>query len=109
MGNGYNGWSNYETWNVKLWIDNDQGSYNYWNERAREAYKAAKPEYGFTRTERATIDLAEWLKDEINENAPEVEGTYADLLGAALSSVDWHEIATALIEDLDLDEDSEEE
>ncbi len=27
---GYNGWSNYETWNVKLWMDNDEGSYNYW-------------------------------------------------------------------------------
>jgi hypothetical protein len=29
---GYNGWSNYETWNVALWIDNDEGL----NELARE-------------------------------------------------------------------------
>ena len=29
----YNGWENYETWNVALWINNDEGLYNL----AREA------------------------------------------------------------------------
>ena len=29
----YNGWTNYETWNVALWIGNDEGLY----ELAREA------------------------------------------------------------------------
>ena len=25
----YNGWSNYETWNFKLWLDNDESVHNY--------------------------------------------------------------------------------
>ena len=25
----YNGWKNYETWNVALWIGNDEGMYNF--------------------------------------------------------------------------------
>ena len=33
----YQGWENYETWNAKLWIDNDFGEYTYWTEEAEEA------------------------------------------------------------------------
>ena len=32
---GYQGWTNYETWAVNLWLGNEQGSHEYWQEQAR--------------------------------------------------------------------------
>lgn len=39
----YNGWKNYETWNVALWAGNDEGSYGYVREnRPYDEEKAAR-------------------------------------------------------------------
>ncbi len=108
---GYNGWSNYETWNVALWIGNDQGSYNESYRMAQSAWDEAEADRTFTRVERATLDLAEsfkvWIEGE-NPLGRDVS-LFSDLLGAALSEVDWHEIAEHCIEDVDKAEEEEEE
>ena len=83
--NTYNGWTNYETWNVNLHIDNSYGSHRYWRERAEEC---------------TTSELAEELKWAFEDDMPELDATYGDLLGAALSNVNWYEIAEALIEEV---------
>jgi hypothetical protein len=91
----YNGWTNYETWNVKFWMDNDEGEYPYWQERAEE-----------NRDE--VYDLSQELKEYYQDNMPKLAGTYADLLGAALDSVNWYEIAENLLSDLEPEEEEEE-
>ena len=91
---GYNGWTNYETWVTKLWMDNDQASYNYFNDLARENRKSP-------------YDLSELIKDHFEENNPLNNlpaGVYHDLMNAALSEVNWREIAETLINDLDEEE-----
>lgn len=38
----YNGFTNYETWAVSLWLGNEYASYQYWRDVAREEWKRAK-------------------------------------------------------------------
>jgi hypothetical protein len=98
----YNGWTNYETWAVKLWMDNDEGEYNFWQEATREAWdNPADNRFIPSRKDRAIIALADRLKDVHEENQPEVTGVFADLLNAAMSEVDWREIAESLFSDFE--------
>lgn len=114
----YNGWTNYETWNVKLWMYNDQGSYQHYEQLAKDVYDGAQAEPSFTKLERAGISLAEMLKREFEEAWQEImeaagkhihlsSSVWADLMGAALSEVNWMEIANALLEDVEEEAASE--
>jgi hypothetical protein len=86
----YNGWTNYETWSVKLWIDD---SHYYWQEIVQE-YKdsdsGTKDVYG----------LAERIREEIEDNSPlNGASVYSQLLNGALCEVNWQEIAESLLEE----------
>ena len=88
----YNGWTNYETWAVSLWNDNEESSYRYWREEARRHAKDSDDQSDAIRS------LAQQLKEEISDNAPTTEpSVYSDLLNAALSEVNWAEIAENLL------------
>ena len=106
---GYNGYTNYETWNYKLWIDNDENSQNYWNDRAIDLYKIALGDDLFSRIDNAAFELKDELKNEIEENQPEVTGVYADLLNSAISEINFYEIALDILNDLKNENELEEE
>lgn len=95
----YNGWTNYETWAVKLWMDNEEGTQNYWQEIARETFEDAEADKTFSKEERAALTLMDNLKEQHEQALPELQGFAADLLNAAMSEVNWHEIAESLISD----------
>jgi hypothetical protein len=77
----YNGWSNYETWNVSLWLNNEQPTYFYLRELANEEDKS-------------DYEKAQELRDFVADHNPLAEDAsmFSDILGAALSDVDYREI-----------------
>jgi len=109
----YNGWTNYETWVVNLWMDNNEGSYDYWREVAEDIYKnkAHQPVLnGLSKMDDAVYLLADRLKndheeakDEILENMKLNASLWADLLGAALAETNWREIAEHLLENVEVE------
>jgi hypothetical protein len=102
----YNGYTNYETWAVMLWIDNNESSSAYWRQMAREMYyhRAAEQAH-FSREEDAVCLLAEKLRESYSDqmervlNDANVQGTvWADLLNASVCAVHFHEVAKNLME-----------
>lgn len=104
----YNGWTNYETWAVALWLDNEPGDYDAMERMAQEAWDDAEATSYMTREQAARYALAEAIREEMTEAMPDLGASmWSDLLGAAVSSVDWYEIADHYLDDVDKTEDTE--
>ena len=103
----YNGWSNYETWNFKLWLDNDQDLHNYIiGEIKKIKAFSSVPVY----------EVSNFLRSYIDDNVPNLNvstrsqsvhgsmsdknGFYDDILNAALRDINTYEIAESYLEDL---------
>ena len=107
----YNGWTNYETWVVNMWMDNEQGSHDYWVSVARRIYEHdAKEQKHFSKMEDAVGILADKLKNDHEEAKDEIFerlemncSLWADLLGAALAETNWHEIAEHLLQNVEVE------
>lgn len=118
----YNGWKNYETWAVALWIDNEEWSQERAQEIARDARREGPAHVnvksGIWEPERAAVyilsdALREWVRDTPQEDGgmlPDLGATLAaDLMGAALDEVDWREMAEHYLADLPADEEDNDE
>lgn len=97
----HNGWKNYPTWAVNLWLANDEGLYNEALERVAEVAGVTESTSDYwTLEESHRFNTADMLKDWVSDElAPDLGASFAaDLLGYALGEVDWHEIADAWLE-----------
>ena len=89
----YNGWANYETWNVGLWFMDDMVSVASDNGKAVDA---------------------DWCQDFVNEYMGNEyhsihTGFIGDVMNAFIRSVDWREIASHVNDDAELTDESEDE
>ena len=104
----YNGWSNYETWNFKLWLDNDQDVHNYIIDEIKKIKTI-----GY---DAETYEVSNFLRSYIDDNMPNLNvstksqsvhgsmcdknGFYSDILNTALRDINTYEIAESYLEDL---------
>ena len=86
----YNGWTNYETWCVNLWLTDDP----YLQEEIVGIVNQNQSGHIYP--------TADSLKDFVSEMNPLLDDAsmWSDLLTAALGSVDWFELAEHYLEDL---------
>ncbi len=99
----YNGWTNYETWVVNLWLTNDEDTYNRCRSLAQQCMEEAVADAVLSRKERACYQLSIELKEMLEDDNPLVSqaSVYSDLLNAAISEVNWQEIADHLLEEVE--------
>ncbi len=57
----YNGWYNYETWMVNMWMDNTQESHETWRAIARESIEAEESGHEGTNWFQFEDQLQEYL------------------------------------------------
>ena len=89
----YNGWTNWETWNFKLWIDNDEHTYNAMIELAEDVNGRDNAKSDFSK------ELEAWADDMRNEVKIEA-GFFADVCNAAIKEINFYEIAESYLSEV---------
>ncbi len=86
--NEYNGWTNYATWAVIVWIDASEELTSQCEELTAESWQGA-------------YKLGEQIKIVIKGHAVDftAEGMTIDLVEFALELVDWEQIALRMLQD----------
>lgn len=79
----YNGYANYPTWVVHLWLANTEDAYHEVRELLADA---GEPHQG-------AQDLKTWVE---SQSPIEETSMFTELLAWALQAVDWDEVAIAL-------------
>lgn len=82
----YNGWKNWQTWNVALWLGNDEGLYRAWRERVATRITCGK------------CITAQWARCVVRDLLPEGTPDMKPLPGRKYAGVDFRAIAEMMAE-----------
>ena len=99
--NTYNGYTNYETWNCALWLDNDQGTQEMMQEEAERLVAEMENPHDKDEVCGTTSLMADFIKsmvDEMHESVS-VSGMFEDLVNASLREIDYFDIAESQLAD----------
>jgi len=92
MDNKYNGWTNYETWNLNLWIRNDEEDHSHALEMAFDSLDEHE----------LSKKLKEWayyMADECISSSTSEFGFITDMIYSSIKEVNFYEVAKSLWEE----------
>lgn len=92
--NDYNGWANYETWNVTLWIDNDEGMYGL----VRDSLEELLDRNGNDWTNISLIDIKELVYDAFASWCGDDIKATPDGVRILDPKIEWAEVSDMLLE-----------
>jgi hypothetical protein len=99
----YNGYTNYETWNCALWLDNEQYTQEQISEHALNLVEGMTDLTDKDEIYSTTKELADFIENLVNEIYEEqlskLSGMVADLANASMREIDYFDIAQSQIAD----------
>lgn len=92
----HNGWTNYETWLVALWLDNEQ----YYQERCNEMALEERDAYNLGKQIEEMLDADHPFHGDnaSKENQMYAASFWSDLINSAMRDVNYFEIAEHYID-----------
>ena len=90
----YNGWTNWETWNFKLWLDNSEDSYKAVMFLALEVEESKEGAFTLSK------ELESLANDLCEESVVFESGFFNDVCNSAIKAVNFYEIAESYLEEL---------
>ena len=82
----HQGFSNYETWSVMMWINNK-------GKRLNKVLHVVSHGQVICQEEGRKYWLSTWLKEYVESKLPEANGFASSLLWGAFEEIDWYELA----------------
>lgn len=98
----YNGWTNWETWNANLWIDNDWRMSESFALQAGDLLSSYEPDEAIER-------LSGRIEEYFRQQMPETNGFFDDVIGMAMREVNWREIAKHYIQEFEMETETYDE